>query len=113
MKLKAIVLAASLSLFAASTFAADDLSSLVIDTSGPDLATFNASALAIAADTSGLAGNDAAIVQNGDSNIAIAEQTGGAGNFVAIAQDQAANGVSAQAMVYQIGNFNAAVVYQH
>jgi hypothetical protein len=122
MKLKALVLAAGLSMLASSSFAAGyavgfDLSPNGLVTTdgaastGPnDLAAYF---LATPVDNSAFADNTALISQDGSANpnAAYIEQSTGAGNFAVIMQDGANN--SNNAAVYQIGNLNSAMIYQH
>lgn len=122
MKFKALVLAASLSVLATSAFAGGyaagfDLSPFGLvttdgaATTGPnDLAAYF---LANAVDNSAFADNTAMISQDGTTNpnIGYIEQATGAGNFAVIMQDGANQ--SNNAAIYQIGNLNSAMIYQH
>ena len=120
MKLKAIAFAASLSLLAASAFAADvdltDTGTWGNDTTTDlDLPTFQAAAMPLAVDPSGLTGNVGLVMQLGDGNLAVIDQYGGAQNFASIAQDSlnSVGAVPNEGAVYQEGNLNGASVYQH
>jgi len=58
--------------------------------------------------------NVALVSQVGDSNIAYIQQSSVSGqNFAAIIQDQTTSGVSNMGYIYQTGEKNRAVIYQH
>jgi hypothetical protein len=110
-QLKLAAAAAIITITASTSFAADFVTGIT------DIDTVHT--LAQAAMVLGYGANDAEqniglVSQVGDMNIAYVQQSAGAGsNFAAIIQDATSAGVANVGYVFQAGNGNRAVIYQH
>ncbi len=114
--IKALVLAATLSLIAGSSFAYDltSLQTIIPDLTVDSLDIANASVAAQASTLAyegSAANNTVVVIQLADGSFGYVEQTGGVGNLATIMQDSSSN--PSVAIVSQNGNANGAMVYQH